>query len=152
MESLRRGGRHVAWFGVGAPDAIGPGIATLQAAVSQNTGGTITNQGGAVAALLAAGTAAVGSVGPAIDALSGSDPTVMGATHLAWVDNDKLSRVNSGSSATQDDVTAAKNLVLDMINQYQVAQRLAAARAPKTAGPAQVSRASRSSSPAGSRW
>jgi len=90
--------------------------------------------------MLAAGTAAVGSVGPAIDAMSGNDPTVMGATHLAWVDNDKLSRVNSGSTATQDDVTTAKNLVLDMINQYQVAQRLAAAKAPKTAGPAQPSR------------
>jgi hypothetical protein len=149
MESLRRGGRPVAWFGVGAPDVIGPGIAALQAAVTQYASGTITNPGGAVAALLAAGTTAVGSVGPAIDALSGNDPTVMGATHLAWVDNDKLSRVNSGSTATQDDVVTAKNLVLDMINQYQVAQRLAAAKAPKTAGPAQASRgASTSTTPA----
>jgi len=140
MESLQRGGFRVTGFGVGAPDAIGPGIAALQAAVTQYTSGTITNPGGAVAALLTAGTAAVGSVGPAIDALSGNDSTVMGATHLAWVDNDKLSRVSSDSTATQDDVTTAKNLVLDMINQYQVAQRLAASKAPKTAGPARSSR------------
>jgi hypothetical protein len=140
MENLQRGGCRVAWLGVGAPDAIGSGIAALQTAVTQFTNGTITNPGGAVAALLAAGTVAVSSVGPAIDELSGNDPTVMGATHLAWVDNDKLSRVNSGSTATQDDVTTAKNLALDMVNQYQVAQRLAMARAPKAAGSAQVSR------------
>jgi hypothetical protein len=128
MESLQRGGFRVTGFGVGAPDAIGPGIAALQAAVTQYTSGTITNPGGAVAALLTAGTAAVGSVGPAIDALSGNDSTVMGATHLAWVDNGKLANVNSGPSATQADVDAAKAIALDMVNQYQVAQRLAAAK------------------------
>ena len=126
-------GRPVQWFGVDAPDVVAPGIASLQAAVAKYGGAGITNPGGAVAALLDAGTAAVGTVGPAIDALSGNAPDVMGATHLAWVDNDKLSRVNSGPTASQDDVNTAKNLVVDMINQYQVAARLAASKRPSAA-------------------
>ncbi len=139
MESLRFRGRPVAWLGVGDPDAVGPGIAALQAAVTQYGGAGITNPSGAVVAFQAAGNAAVGSVGPAIDARSGNDPTVMGATHLAWVDNGKLANINAGPTAAQSDVDAAKAIVADMVNQYQVAQRLAASKVSAATGSTQAS-------------
>src|SRR5271166_4093831 len=98
MESIQRDGRPVRWFGVGAPPDAGAGIATLQAAAAQ--------PGVTVAQLQAAGNAAVGAVGPALDTLSGSNPDVMKLTQQAWQLNGKL--------ATQADVDTAKALVGQM--------------------------------------
>jgi hypothetical protein len=124
--NLQFGGRPVPWFGLGAPDAIGPGIAALQAAVAQYGGPGITNPSGAVAGLQAAGNAAVGAVGPAIDAMSGGSPDIMKMTQWAWQQNGKLAAVNSSGSATQADVDAAKAIIGQMITFYQQASKLAA--------------------------
>jgi hypothetical protein len=144
MENLRFRGLPVAWLGVGAPDVVGPGIAALQAAVTQYGGAGITNPDGALQGLKDAGNAAVGTVGPAIDALSGGSPDVMKITHFAWMENAKLASlpmakekhvvdlpdtgVNDSVAATQDDVDAASKNVQNMIGFYQQAQRLAASK------------------------
>lgn len=135
MESIRRGGRPVSGFGVGA-DAVGSGIAALQAAIAQYGGASAADPVGAVAGLQTAGNAAVGAVGPAIDALSGSNPDVMKVTQSAWQQNGKLAAVNNSASATQADVNAAKAIAQQMLTSYQQAQRLAqpAAKAPATSG------------------
>jgi hypothetical protein len=144
--NLRYGGRPVSWFGVGAPDAIGPGIAALQATVAQYSH-RITNPGRAVADLQAAGNAAVSAVGPAIDALSGGNPDVMKLTQLAWRQNARLAAASS-SGATGSDVDAVKEIVNQMIASYQEAARLAASSAPRTAaGPATASRPGGSMTP-----
>ena len=143
---LRLNGRPVTWLGVGAPDAVGSGIATLQNAVAQYGGAGRANPGDAVAGLKAAGQAAVKTLGPAIDALSGNSPNVMNSTQLAWQQNSALASLNSGPTGTQSDVDAAKAIVNQMISYYQQAATLATAVtpgvAPKQLGP--------SSSPKGS--
>lgn len=111
VERIQRGGRPVHGFalGAGSGDTIDSGIATLQAAVAQ--------PGVTVASLQAAGNAAVGAVGPAIDTLSGSNPDVMKLTQQVWQLNGKLAGVN--------DVDTAKALTSQMITIYQQAQKLA---------------------------
>jgi hypothetical protein len=115
--------------------AIDTGISALNNAVAQATGGgPITNPADTVGNLQAAGNVAVTSVGPAIDALSGSNPGVMNLTHMAWVENGKLSGVNNGASATAADVASAAASVTQIATLYGQAQRLAqpppAAKAP----------------------
>jgi hypothetical protein len=127
MQDLRFGGRPVSWFGVGAPDAVAPGIASLQAAVAQSS--SSANPAGAVAALQAAGNAAVSAVGPAIDALSGGNPDVMKVTQQAWQQNGALASLNGG---TQSDLDAATKIAQQMIAYYQQAAKLAASKAPPT--------------------
>jgi hypothetical protein len=105
--------------------AIDTGISVLNNAVRDNSGSTITNPGGAVANLQAAGNVAVTSVGPAIDQLSGSDPKTMAVTHMAWVENGKLAAVNNGASATAADVASAAASVTQIATLYGQAQRLA---------------------------
>jgi hypothetical protein len=114
---------------------VASGIIALQQAVAQYGGPGIDNPSGAVQGLQAAGNIAVSTVGPAIDTLSGGAPDVMKVTQFAWQANAKLAGVRSGPDATQDDVKAAKAIVLDMISQYQQAQRLAASKhfVPKAA-------------------
>jgi len=126
---LQFNGRPVAWFGVGAPDVIGPGIAALQAAFAQYRSPRITNPNKAVADLQAAGNAAVSVVGPAIDALSGGSPDVMKRTQLVWQKNGELANI---TGATGSDVEMAKGIVHDMIDAYQQAASLAASLASKT--------------------
>lgn len=145
--NLRYNGRPVAGFGVGAPDVVGPGIAALEAAVAQYGGAGITNPGGAVAGLQAAGSAAVGAVGPAIDALSGGNPDVMKMTQWAWQQNGKLAAVDSSGAATQSDVDAAKAIAAQMLTYYQQASRLAASQ-PKAAPAAHSPRPSPAPAPA----
>ena len=129
---LQFNGRQVSWFGVGAPDAIGPGIAALQASLTQYGVPGVNRFGdAAVAGLQAAGNVAVGAVGPAIDALSGNSPDVMKLTQQAWQANGKLATVNRSDTAGQADVDAAKAIVTQMIAAYQQATRLAASLAPK---------------------
>jgi hypothetical protein len=128
MESIQLGSRRVPGFGVGAPAdptreedpnhpgiskagyVVSAGIAALQAAVTQ--------PGVTVAGLQAAGNAAVGAVGPAIDALSGSTPDTMKLTQQAWQLNGKL--------ASQTDLDTAKAIVNQMIALYQQAAKLPA--------------------------
>lgn len=105
--------------------AIDTGISVLNNAVRDNSGSTITNPGGAVANLQAAGNVAVTSVGPAIDQLSGSDPKTMAVTHMAWVENGKLAGVNNGANATATDVASAAASVTQIATLYGQAQRLA---------------------------
>ena len=105
--------------------AIDTGISVLNNAVRDNSGSTITNPGGAVATLQAAGNVAVTSVGPAIDQLSGSDPKTMAVTHMAWVENGKLAGVNNGANATAADVASAAASVTQIATLYGQAQRLA---------------------------
>jgi hypothetical protein len=105
--------------------AIDTGISVLNNAVRDNSGSTITNPGGAVANLQAAGNVAVTSVGPAIDQLSGSDPKTMAVTHMAWVENGKLAAVNNAASATAADVASAAASVTQIATLYGQAQRLA---------------------------
>jgi hypothetical protein len=122
--------------------AIDTGISALNNAVAQATGGgPITNPAGAVANLQAAGNVAVTSVGPAIDALSGSNPGVMNLTHMAWVENAKLAGYNNGSApqylpgglpnpdakqnATQADVDNAVASVRQIATLYGQANTLA---------------------------
>jgi len=122
--------------------AIDTGISALNNAVAQTTGGgPVTNPAGAVANLQAAGNVAVTSVGPAIDAMSGSNPGVMNLTHMAWVENAKLAGYNNGSApqylpgglpnpdakqnATQADVDSAVASVRQIATLYGQAQRLA---------------------------
>src|ERR1700676_2678598 len=105
--------------------AIDTGTSVLNNAVRDNSGSTITNPGGAVANLQAAGNVAVTSVGPAIDQLSGSDPKTMAVTHMAWVENGKLAAVNNGASATAADVASAAASVTQIATLYGQAQRLA---------------------------
>lgn len=145
--NLQFGGRTVPGFGLGAPDVVGPGIAALQAAVAQYGGPGITNPSGAVAGLQAAGNAAVGVVGPAIDAMSGGSPDIMKMTQWAWQQNGKLATVNSSGAATQADVDAAKAIVGQMITFYQQASRLAASLPTSASGstPIPVSGGNRSS-------
>jgi hypothetical protein len=112
MERIQRGGRPVQGFGVGATTDVGAGIAVLQSALAQ--------PGVTVAGLQTAGNAAVGSVGPAIDALSGSNPDVMKMTQLAWQQNGKLAGVKGS------DVDTAKGIVSQIITLYQQAAKLAA--------------------------
>jgi hypothetical protein len=130
---LRLNGRPVTWLGVGAPDAVGSGIATLQNAVAQYGGAGRANPGDAVAGLKAAGQAAVKTLGPAIDALSGNSPNVMNSTQLAWQQNSALASLNSGPTGTQSDVDAAKAIVNQMISYYQQAATLATAVTPGVA-------------------
>lgn len=135
---LQFNGRPVSWFGVGAPDVVGPGIAALVAVAQQYASPRITNPQKAVADLQAAGSEAVRVVGPAIDALSGGHPDVMRLTQLAWQKNGQLAGVNS-SGATGSDVETAKGIVGEMITSYQQAAKLAASIAPKaSAGSAQT--------------
>jgi hypothetical protein len=126
---LQYNGRRVAGFGVGAFDAIGPGIANLQATVAQYSH-RITNPSRAVADLQAAGNAAISAVGPALDALSGGNPDVMRLTQLAWRQNGQLAAVNN-SGATGSDVDAAREIVNQMIASYQSA-KLAAGSVPRS--------------------
>ena len=105
--------------------AIDTGISVLNNAVRDNSGSTITNPGGAVANLQAAGNVAVTSVGPAIDQLSGSDPKTMAVTHMAWVENGKLAGVNNGANAAATDVASAAASVTQIATLYGQAQRLA---------------------------
>ena len=105
--------------------AIDTGISVLNNAVRDNSGSTITNPGGAVANLQAAGTVAVTSVGPALDQLSGSDPKTLAVTHMAWVENGKLAGVNNGANATAADVASAAASVTQIATLYGQAQRLA---------------------------
>jgi hypothetical protein len=105
--------------------AIDTGISVLNNAVRDNSGSTVTNPGGAVANLQAAGNVAVTSVGPAIDQLSGSDPKTMAVTHMAWVENGKLAGVNNGANATATDVASASASVTQIATLYGQAQRLA---------------------------
>lgn len=138
---LQYNGRRVMGFGVGAPDSIGSGIAALQAALAQVAGAD--NPREAVSSLRNAGNAAVGSVGPAIDALSGSDPAVMQATHAAWVGNGRLATVGDSN------VSAAQSLVSDVIRQYTEAAKLAASKRPSPGpAPARLAPAASPSAPA----
>jgi hypothetical protein len=130
---LRLNGRPVAWLGVGAPDAVGPGIAALQSAIAQYGGAGRANPGDAVAGLQAAGQAAVKTLGPDIDAMSGNSPNVMNSTQLAWQQNSALAALNSGPTGTQSDVDAAKAIVNQMITYYQQAASLAASPTPGVA-------------------
>ncbi|HEY6357727.1 MAG TPA: hypothetical protein VIX35_05760, partial [Vicinamibacterales bacterium] len=134
-ESLCFGGRPVRWFGLG-DDTINSGIAALQAAITQFGGPGITNPGGAVEGLHEAGNAAVGSLGPAIDALSGGSDDVKKITGWAWTQNSKLSLVPRDSTATQADVDSAKGMVNQMIAWYQQAARLATSKPPTAPPPA----------------
>jgi hypothetical protein len=105
------------------------GIAALTGAIAQAS--TNSNLGAAVSTLQAAGNAAVGDVGPAIDSLSGNDPNVTSLTQFAWNLNGNLSAVANDSSASSDDVTSASAIVSHMIDLYQ--QALALAQKPKAA-------------------
>ena len=107
-------------------DLVSDGIAGLQSAVTQYGGGNITNPGGAIAALQAAGAAAVKVVGPAIDTLSGGDPQTSRVTQGVWQQNGILAGINNGDSATQSDLTGAVGIVRGMASQYTVGARLAA--------------------------
>ncbi len=111
-------------------------IATLQAVYNQFKGSGITNFGGAVSALQAAGNAAVNSIGPAIDALSGGSSDVMKITQWAWAKNGTLAGETSDDSATQASLTSALSDVSQMLAWYNQANRLAASKvsvAPKSA-------------------
>jgi hypothetical protein len=106
-------------------DVISDGLASLQSAVTAANAPGITNPGGMVQRLQAAGNAAVGVVGPAIDVLSGSDSKTMLMTQRVWQRNGILSTINSGSTATQADLQNAVSIASDMASQYGVANRYA---------------------------
>jgi hypothetical protein len=131
--SLQFNGRPVRWLGLGAPADIGAGISALSAAASQDAPGNF--RGAVVSAMKAAGTAAVTQVGPAIDALSGSDPAVMQLTHRAWELNDRLTRVDSSDVAGPTDVDSARGIVNQMVDAYQQAAKLAASRGAQAPRP-----------------
>lgn len=147
--NLQYGGRPVSWFGVGAPDdVVNAGIAAFQGKAMQLGG-----SGGfsppppniAVAGLKAAGTAAVNTVGPAIDTLSGNDPAVMKLTQQVWqLNRDQLAAVDGREGIGQADVDKAKGIVDQMLFDYKQAANLASSLVPKTASDAvQVTTASR---------
>lgn len=136
-------------FGVGASeDAVGAGIAAFQSKAMQLGGG-----GGfsppppaiAVAGLKAAGTAAVNTVGPAIDALSGNNPDVMKMTQQVWrLNRDQLTAVDGREGIGQAEVNAAKGIVDQMIFAYEQASNLASSLAAKaSADPGQGTATSR---------
>jgi hypothetical protein len=118
--------------------SIDSDIAALQATLAQFSTG-ITNFGGAIQAMQTAGNAAVGSIGPAIDALAAGNSQVMTITQRVWTRNGALAGVTSGDSATQDDLSSAKSILGDMVSQYGVAYRLAKSLgAPAKAAPPKV--------------
>ena len=136
-------------FGVGASeDAVGAGIAAFQSKAMQLGGG-----GGfsppppaiAVAGLKAAGTAAVNTVGPAIDALSGNNPDVMKMTQQVWrLNRDQLTAVDGREGIGQAEVNATKGIVDQMIFAYKQASNLASSLAAKaSADPGQGTATSR---------
>jgi len=153
---LQFNGRRVDWFGVGAPaDVVGAGIATLEGKAAQLSGGggfTPPPPPAAVAGLKAAGTAAVNTVGPAIDALSGNDPAVMKMTQQVWqLNRDQLAAVDGREGIGQADVDKAKKIVDQMVFSYKQAANLASSLAPKTAAdPGQGTATSRVNIPASS--
>lgn len=134
-------------------DVVSDGMASFQSAIATAkaaVGNVAVDSGSAIAALQAAGNAAVGVVGPGIDMLSGSDPKTMQVTHFAWLNNGKLASVGSGSSATVMDLQSAISIASDMARQYGEAYRnvtvskarggmgVRAPVAPKPAAPAYV--------------
>ena len=115
--------------------SIDSDISALQATLNQFASG-VTNFSGAIQAMQTAGNAAVGSIGPAIDALAAGDSKVMTITQRVWTRNGALAGVTSGDSATQDDLNSAKAILGDMTSQYGVAYRLAKSLgAPKAVAP-----------------
>jgi hypothetical protein len=93
--------------------SIDSDLATLNSVLAKNSGPSVTNAAGAIAAMKAAGNGAVVSIGPAIDSFSGGSSQVMALTQRAWVMNGGLAQVNDGPSASSDDVaTAASQLKL----------------------------------------
>lgn len=129
MDGLRFAGRPVAWLGLGAPDAVGSGIAALQTALAQ-LGGAGMSPSGSISGLQAAGLAAVQSLGPVIDALSGGNSDVMKLTQAAWQQNGKLAAIVSSDAAPQSAVDSAKAIATQMLQYYQQAAKLAASKAP----------------------
>lgn len=119
---------HTSRFGDLFGDMISDGISTLQRSIPS---GAITNIGGAVAQMQAAGNAAVASVGPAIDSLSGGNADVMKITQWAWSKNGELAGINSSESATADDLQAARAAVQQMLDWYGQASRLALSLKPQ---------------------
>ena len=140
-------------------DVISDGLAGLQSALSQYGGAGITNPGGAIAGLQAAGTAAVKVVGPAIDILGGGDGKVKAITQGVWQTNARLAGLGGGGSAAgsqltdvaddgsggglamrssnaQSDLAAAVSAVQSMLSQYSVAYRLAKSYKVSAAGQA----------------
>lgn len=113
-------------FGSIFGDPISDSLASMQAVLNQFTG-SITNPTGVVQAYQAAGNTAVGQIGPAIDALSGSNPNVMKMTQWAWSKNGQL-------AGYTDDVVSARAALQQMLTWYQQAYRLA--QSQRTAAPA----------------
>lgn len=113
-------------------DAIQTAIASLQNVVASNNG-PMASLGTAVQTMQAAGNNAVASIGPAIDKYSGANPQAMGLTHQAWQLNGALAAVNSGPSATPDDVSNAAAVVQQMIALYSQAYALAKSLQPSAA-------------------
>jgi hypothetical protein len=133
----------MSFFGVTFGDPLADDIASLQSTINQYGGAGITNYGGAVGAMQAAGNHAVGAIGPAIDSLSGGDSQVMTMTQWAWSKNGEVAGANSSDSATQDDVNTAKAALQQMATWYGTAYRLAQSKhvaAPATAAPAAAPR------------
>ncbi len=104
---------------------IDDGIASLRIAIRTSTDPSIQNFGGAVQALQAAGNAAVGGLGPAIDALSGGDPTVMKTTQLAWSKNGALAALPVDNTADAGVLAMARQGAQFMLDRYSQAFNLA---------------------------
>ena len=102
-------------FGDDVSDGLGALTATYQAIAGLTN---VTDPAGAIQSLQAAANAAVGSLGPAIDQLSGSNPAVMKLTQQAWQKNGQLAVMTT-------DLGAAKSLVQQMISLYSQAVKLA---------------------------
>jgi hypothetical protein len=105
--------------------AIDDGIVALASAISQNTGPSITNFGGAVQALQSAGNTAAANLGPAIDSLSGGNPKVMTMTHWAWLKNGELSNLPIDNSANAAVLNNAASMLSQMKEWYRQANLLA---------------------------
>lgn len=100
-------------------------INNLQSVIAQNSGDSINDFGGAIQNLQSAGNNAVGSIGPAIDKLSGGNPQVMTMTQWAWQKNGTLASVKSDDSASKDDLSSAVSMLKQMVDWYGQAYRLA---------------------------
>lgn len=100
-------------------------ITNLQNTINQNSGDGINAYGQAIQNLQSAGNNAVGSIGPAIDQLSNSNPQVMTITQWAWSKNATLASVKSDDSATKDDLSSAVSALQQMHDWYDQAYRLA---------------------------
>jgi hypothetical protein len=107
--------------------SIDSDLASIQSTIGQYSGTTGAGYGTAVAAMQAAGNHAASSTGPAIDALSGSNPAVMAITQMAWQGNASLAALPADDSASQDTVDAAASMLGGMLSQYTSAYQQASA-------------------------